>query len=152
MRVVEFKSATVEIHDHIIRTIFREDGSSADMWPPTGEAWYQDVARSMGYTDALLYAREHELVHHWLADHMGWPHSWSVWSQAHGTWDSTKPNRPWSQRVADEEHIVNRLQRYLNTGEVDVDYGVLTGTWGERLPAVAVELMGVLRPRVVLAA
>ncbi|WP_407529419.1 hypothetical protein [Methylobacterium oryzisoli] len=145
IRTLEFRTASLAIHEHDIITTFREDGSQSRMWPPIGEAWYQAIARNLGYTDPLQYAREHEITHHWLADEMGWPHSWSLWSAAHGAWDSSKPARPWSQRVKDEEHTVNSLQRYINTGEVDA-YGCLQAQWGDELPEAAGRLVALMRP------
>lgn len=55
------------------------------------------------------------------------------------------PGRPWSRWVADEEHLVVSLQRYVNTGLLD-DFGVLEATFGAELSVAAGELILVLRP------
>lgn len=88
IRTAEFVSCTVTVHDGWIETIFREDGSVSCFHPPVEDQGFRDAARYVGYgDDAWRHGVEHDLTHAWLADRMGWPHSWSVWSAAHGTGD-----------------------------------------------------------------
>lgn len=150
-RVIEFRTASVRVFEDRVETTFKEDGSLNTFYPPIYKADFVWAGIEMGYphSDAgiMRYGLEHDITHHWLADELGWPHSWSIWSAAHAKPDTLpKPGQKWSQRVADEEHLVNRLQKYINTGELDTDYGVLAGTFGDKLPQVAGRLLVLLRP------
>jgi hypothetical protein len=146
----EFRTAEAWVyHDHIV-SVFREDRSKSEFRPPLRDRDFVFAAIEMGYPHSdrgiMQYGLEHDLTHHFVADELGWPHSWSIWSAAHSTWDPNKTAGKWSQRVADEEHLVNRLQKYVNTGQVDEDYGVLRGTFGSNLRDVAGRLVLILRP------
>lgn len=80
------------------------------------DAEYKEIAAWAGYADAWQsYGIEHELTHHWLATRLGWPWSWSL---------HDNPPQPWPPHVAWEEHLVNRLQRYMMTGKAD-EFNVL---------------------------
>jgi len=93
----------------------------------------------MGYLNAMQYGLEHDLTHSWLAIRLGRPHSLVVWADAHGV-----PQLP-KQLYDDEEHLVNRMQYYLNSGIEDEDFGVLRRTFGDQLPDVASKLWLFLR-------
>lgn len=148
---IQFRSCTVTVHADFIETRFNEDGSVSRFVPPLDEPDFQAAARYAGYgDDPWRHAVEHDIAHAWLADALGWPHSWSVWSSAHGT--AHRPGRSWSQRVADEEHLVVSLQRYVNTGLKDDEHGVLDGRFGAQLPSVASSLMEAMRPWLVTGA
>lgn len=65
-----------------------------------------------------------------------------VWWDAHG-----QPDDPSTQGWRDlEEHIVIRMQRFINTGERDEDYGVLEAHFGRDLPLVARDGLLLVRP------
>ena len=87
---------------------------------------------------------EHEIGHSYIADLMGWPHSWSVWSAAHGTGEK-RPIEEWSPRVRDEEHLVVSLQRFVNTGYED-HYGKLREVFNDDLQRVAIGFVAIARP------
>lgn len=143
-RVIEFKSCTVIVcWTHVI-TYFREDESFSDFWPPISKASFIGAAHEMGYLSVMQYGIEHDIMHALIAEECGWPHSWSVWSAAHGTTGPERSPDEWSQRVRDEEHLVNRMQAYINTGKLD-GFGNLFGTFGDRLPDVACKFIKVLR-------
>jgi hypothetical protein len=107
---------------------------------------FREAARLMGYGDLWQrYGVDHDVAHSFLAHALGWPFSRVVWSDAHKRrphgWERHWPYKPW-----DEEHLVNRLQCYVQTGQRDTDYGILDKVWGDRLPAVAAHLASWLRP------
>jgi len=76
-----------------------------------------------------------------VADTLGQPHSYSVWSHAYGTRNS---GEAWSQRVADKEHLVVKLQQYPNPGVGD-EYGNLEASVGKQLPALLYQLIWLAR-------
>lgn len=138
--LASFPSADVRLAVRV-ETRFRDgvvnrfDGDSCALSPD-----FMRAVAFAGYgTNWFQYVVEHELGHAWLATRMGWPHSWSLHGAATGE-DGPYHGGPMSERVAAEEHLVVRLQRYVNTGEVDEDYGVLADTFGDELPAIAGEL------------
>jgi hypothetical protein len=150
-RELEFSSAFALVYDDRVVTIFKADGSSSEFWPPLTKRSFVWAAIEMGYRHdnggILRYGIEHDITHHWLADEMGWPHSYSIWGAAHAKpGNSDLPMEKWSDRVKYEEHMVNRLQKYINTGEKDDDYGCLDRTFGHALPRKALDLTLLLRP------
>jgi len=147
---VEFSAAFVCVYSRHVITRFKADGSISDFYPPLHKRDFVFAAIEMGYPHddrgIMQYGIEHDLTHHWLAAEMGWPYSYSIWSAAHSKGNSELPMDKWSQRIKDEEHLVNRLQRYVNTGEKDDDYGCLDGAFGKSLPSKAGDLILLLRP------
>jgi hypothetical protein len=75
---------------------------------------YRDIAAWAGYDNPIQYALEHDLTHCWLSDKLEWPYSQAIMDGANGI-----PVDQMSERTAYEEHMVNHIQRYLNTGELD---------------------------------
>jgi len=138
MKRLFFGDVEVQVHPNHIRTQFR-DGAISKFFPPVEQPDFQLCARMFGYTNSMQYGLEHDTAHSWLAHAKGLPHSEVVWAEAHGRKDLP------AQVYDDEEHLVNRMLRYLNTGQVDDDYKVLEGTFGKRLPSVAQTLWKVLR-------
>lgn len=136
MSEYKFRTATVRLSAGVITATF-PDGYVNEMnthWLNTPE--YRDIARWAGYGDQWrLYALEHELTHHWLADRMGWNYSYSL---------RENPPTPWPQHVAWEEHLVNALQRLAVTGEQD-PYRVPNLIWGDHLERVVEEWRTVVR-------
>jgi hypothetical protein len=141
---IQFRSCTLAVRDDHVEVQFHKDGStSRAYWDFADDGSHLEATRFCGYgDDRRRMVLEHEVGHCLVADALGWPHSWSVWSHAHGT---GMPGRPWSQRVADEEHLVVRLQRYANTGAPD-EYGNLEAAFGRQLPALAYQLIWLARP------
>lgn len=125
-------------HDHV--TTRFPDGAQSDHWPPVTDPTYIQTARLFGYTNPLQYGLEHDLTHNWLAEFRG--HDWSevIRAAAVGKRDPDK-----QQVYDDEEHLVNRLQYYINTGRLDDDYGVLGAMFGSDLPFIAMRLWRFLR-------
>jgi len=145
-RTIEFRSCTVQIVPEIKAiTTFKEDQSVSEFYPPVHDMQFVAAAHYAGYADPMQHGLEHDIVHAWLADYMEWPHSWSVWSAAHHPQISTS-NKPWSQRVATEEHIVVHLQRFINTGRKDDEVGELDHVFSEDLRYQAYGLLKLLRP------
>lgn len=143
---ITLRTAVVSVRpDGAVETAFREDGSVAIAAIEEGGPDNAAAAHHAGYGgDRYRMLVEHEIGHSYVADAMGWPHSWSVWSAAHGTGD-IRPMEEWSPRVRDEEHLVVALQRYVNTG-VEDEYGKLREAFGPALPEVARGFVAVARP------
>lgn len=124
--------------DHV--TTRFPDGEQSDHWPPVNDPVYIQIARQFGYTNQLQYGLEHDLAHNWLAELLGKDWSEVIRADALGERDPAK-----QKAYDDEEHLVNRLQYYVNTGRLDNDYGVLGATFGTDLPFVAMRLWRFLR-------
>lgn len=112
--------------------------------PPIHDPDYIEIARSFGYTSPTQYAMEHEVLHALLPPLAWGRQSLVIYLEAHRRWSEI--NDDLRQQTWAEEHLVNRFQRYINTGERDDDYGVLEGTLGPRLAATAGMLTRTLRP------
>lgn len=142
MRELLFNAARVRVyHDHV-ETRFYADGSISRFYPPVGKPDFDEAARYAGYADPLVFGREHDILHHFLSEALGWERSYVVWWAAHG-----EPDEPETQGWRDlEEHVVIRMQRYWNTGEKDDDFGVLESQFGRGLVWVARDALLVCRP------
>jgi hypothetical protein len=141
-RELNFWSARVLVYQDHVESRFHEDDSVSLFYPPTQKAEFVEHSRYAGYVDPTQFGLEHDILHHHVAELLGWERSHVVWWDAHG-----QPDEPGNKDLRDyEEHIVMRLQRYINTGEKDDDYGVLEELWGFRLPSVAADALGVMRP------
>lgn len=123
--MIIFRTARLEIDDGVIAATFNDGKRNAfHLKAMGGDDEYRRVARWAGYGDDWeRYGLEHELCHHWLADRLGWRHSWSL--------HENRP-QPWPDHIAWEEHQVNRLQRQAMTGEPD-EFGVLQAVFGSDL-------------------
>lgn len=142
---MRFRTADVRIYPDRAETVFKEDGSRAVADVNRGDPDHVAASRYAGYgDDQYRMLIEHEIGHSFVADRMGWPHSWSLWSAAHGT-GGIRPMSEWSTRVKDEEHLVVSLQRYANTGLLD-DYGRLAAVFGDGLSAAAHSFLMSARP------
>ena len=142
---VSLRTAHVAVFEEGAVTTFTEDGSKAVATVKPGDEEHIEAARHAGYgDDQYRMLVEHEIGHSFVADRLGWPHSWSLWSTAHGTGEK-RPMTGWSPRVRDEEHLVVSLQRFVNTGQED-EFGKLREAFGKDLPAVARAFLAVSRP------
>jgi hypothetical protein len=149
MREIRLPKALIEVCSDRVRTIF-EDGAVSEFVPPTHDPEFIRVAHWAGYGDPLTYGLEHDVTHSWVAHRLGYGVSRVVWADAHEGTDSERDRERvlgigFPDRCDDEEHCVNRLQRYINQGSPD-EFGVLDSTFGAELPSVARELLLVLRP------
>ena len=127
-----------------VRTVFETDGSESMFAPPCVdgqvEQFFIDAAHEMGYSDLMRYAVEHELSHQIVALEQGQPHSPIVWAAAHEDLDSLSQG----DKEA-EEHLVNRLQQFMNLG-IEDSYGCLREVFGSRLEKIAIRLLLTARP------
>lgn len=141
-RELSFWSARVLLyHDHV-ESRFHEDNSVSVFYPPIEKAEFVAHARYAGYVDPMQFGLEHDVLHHHVAELLGWERSHVVWWDANG-----QPGEPETKDLRDyEEHVVMRLQRYINLGEKDDDYGVLEDLFGYKLPGVALDALCVVRP------
>jgi len=114
MQTINFRTAAVVISRGIITATFA-DGAINEFnthWLDRPE--YREIAQDKGYgEDFKLYALEHELTHHFVADNLGWRWSWAVHDNIHYPVDAMPEHIAW------EEHIVNHLQKLMRTGEND---------------------------------
>lgn len=97
------------------------DGTSVPS-VPHDTPHYHAIAHRLGYEgNIVLYAQEHELAHHCIAEYFG-SHSLVLWALAHG-------DQPSAMIAAAEEALALALQRYARTNEhpmIDrVDWSVL---------------------------
>lgn len=130
----KFKTANVTISEGIVTAVFK-DGKTNEFnthWLDRPE--YRQIALKHGFSeDWRFYAYTHELTHHWLADRLGWEWSWAI----HDNQDHPIDGMP--AHIAWEEHIVNRLQRFLMTGKRD-EHGVLYAVLGNLSQEEHIEL------------
>lgn len=154
MRELIFRHARVNVFADHVDTIF-EDGAISSFWPfaPRSEEGikvFLDAAKEMGYVNPMQYGIEHDITHAFAVDAIhdmardiprwAWRGvSGVVWAQAHPGFELKQQDRD------DEEHVINRLQKYLNTGEVDNDWGVLEDLFGYNLPRVGQVMWRLLR-------
>jgi hypothetical protein len=120
LRELPFRPCVLRIHDDEwikkVEIVFH-DGAVSEAYPPWGDPEHIAASWYAGYGgDQWRMMMEHEISHALLSDLLGQPHSFSVWSHAHGT---GQPGKKMSQRVLDEEHIVTSFQRWINTGQWD---------------------------------
>ncbi|UUP16753.1 hypothetical protein [Nitratireductor thuwali] len=142
---IVLRTATVWVLEDRVETVFSEDGSTAVATVDEGDPDHILASWHAGYGgDQHRMLIEHEIAHSFIADELGWPHSWSLWSAVHGS-GAKRPMGEWSPRVRDEEHLVVSLQRYVNTGLEDV-HGQLRTTFGDDLPKVAGRFVRLARP------
>lgn len=127
MKVLRFRTA-VMICSGPANTSCFTDGTFNQMWLD-GPADHEPFAEAAGYgADWRRYITEHDALHHVVADELGQP-----WSYALHDGDGGVPIEQAPQRIRDEEHLVQRLQRLMMLGEAD-PYGQLEARFGEWLP------------------
>jgi hypothetical protein len=118
------------------KTVFVFDDGAVSTFVPPFKPDFLQAAVETGYgEDFASFGLEHDAMHVWLAHCLGWPCSPVIWKQAHGDLPPWQPKGdvwPFHPDGWDEEHICISLQRYLRTGKVDEECGVLHGLWGER--------------------
>lgn len=123
-RAIGFRTAVMVLGDGVNTSIFA-DGKVNQMWahePTDGGA----AAREMGYlTNWWRYITEHDLTHHFVADRLGQPYSYAIHDG-----DGGRPLSDAPQEQQDEEHLVNRLQRWMMTGDPD-PYGEVQRRFGQ---------------------
>lgn len=114
MTVLPFQQCRLEV-DHrtrYIQTVF-EDGTYA---PATPNYEPSDVQRAhdLGYGgDCWQMCMDHETMHTWVAECMGFPYSLILWNVAHGG------RYRWPDGGREEEGYVTSMQRFLRRGDMD---------------------------------
>lgn len=142
---IDFEAAIVSVGRDHVRTRFRADGSETTATVGWGDRDHIAASWVAGYGgDQARMLVEHEIVHTFLAEAQGAPHSRSLWAAAHGNGEPTPPDT-WPQHIKDEEHLAVSFQRYVNTGDRD-RYGALDAAFGDRLPALAERFVRLARP------
>lgn len=129
----KFRTATVTISEGIVTATFN-DGRVNEMnthWLDL--PWYRQIAADHGFgADWRFYAITHELTHHYVADRLAWNWSWAVHDDVH--YDEMPSHIAW------EEHIVNKLQRFAMTEQLDEE-NVLRSVFGNSLKSMREELL-----------
>lgn len=141
--VYDFGSVFLKVFADHVDTIFIKDGAISSFWPMVERPDLDEFvkyAKFFGYANPMQYGREHDVIHSWLAKKLIKPFSRVVWCDAHKI-----SQENFKRECEDEEHLVNRMQKYLNTGETDTDYGILVNTFGTHLPEVGAALWKDLR-------
>jgi hypothetical protein len=141
VRILTWPNVCVLVHPDRVESCFSADGSVSRFHPPVGKPDFEEAARYAGYADSFRFGIEHDVLHSYVADRIGWQRSCVVWWDAHN-----QPDDGCQEWRDYEEHLVMRLQRHINTGERDADYGCLDGAFGASLPAVARNALLLVRP------
>ncbi|MDQ3833618.1 MAG: hypothetical protein M3315_08280 [Actinomycetota bacterium] len=106
MKVLTLQGCIVRIwaHRRYLETIY-PDGTTVPA-SPQGDAEYVARAKALGYgADTWGMCREHELLHSWLCENLGLPHSPTLKAVSEGRhWDHS-----WQ-----EEDYVKGMQAFLN--------------------------------------
>lgn len=136
MKAVQFPAVTMIIGEQVNTSVFA-DGKVNQMWvhePTDGGA----AAREFGYGDQWwTFITEHDLAHHFVADRLGWPHSYAI---------HDAPPVPLAEAPAEvqhDEHMANRMLALINLGQPD-PHGCLQAEFGDRLDAAAFDLAKLL--------
>jgi hypothetical protein len=143
-RSIQFTPCLFEVHDGWTLTTFW-DGSVNEMhaWALSDDLKYREIARQHGYgNDWLRYAVDHDITHHWWADYGGYLCSEAIWLGARGV---NIPQKYWHWSLSHEEHMVNSIQKYVQTGEIDA-WNWLGRLFGDDLPVAAASLQKLLTP------
>lgn len=141
IRVLTWPNVCVLIYPDHVESRFSADASISRFFPPVGKEDFEWAARYAGYADSFRFGIEHDILHHCVADRLGWQRSAVIWWDAHGQPDDGMQS--WRDY---EEHLVVRLQRFINTGERDIDHRCLDGAFGPHLSAVARNALLLMRP------
>lgn len=115
-RVFTFRNCVVRADFGLgyTETIFR-DGSIVPAYP-MGTREQRDTCATLGYgADVAGMCREHEILHTWLCEQFGLPHSPTLWAVAHGQSEGSAPI--WAQQ--NEEALVLSFQAFLNGADYD---------------------------------
>jgi len=112
---IALKHATLDYTEKGAVTTFRDGTRWGAL--PHDKPHYHAISHRLGYNgDILLYAQEHELAHHLVAEAFGRP-SLVIWKLAHG-------EKPDPYEAAAEEALAMALQRYARTNEAPLIEGV----------------------------
>jgi hypothetical protein len=131
---IDFRTAAVTISEGIVTAIFRDGTENVMNTHWLNQDWYKQIARDQGFgEDWQFYAYTHELTHHWVADRLAWNASWAVY-------ENVQYRGEMPAHIAWEEHIVNKLQRYVMTEQPD-EYCVLDAVFGDTLKQARLELL-----------
>jgi hypothetical protein len=139
MRQFKLAGARIEIHeDRIVSTY--SDSAVSFFYPPTDDPEFCSHAREFGYLDAMQYGIEHDIAHHVMSAAVGLQHSPVIWCDAHKDW-KLYPKRA----LDDDEHRANRFLRFINTGQLDDDFGILLPILQWR-PSLPLDFLSLARP------
>jgi hypothetical protein len=111
-RVLTYSNGTIiQVWPDCVRTIL-PDGSEVVAAPQDNDA-YRATAERLGYgADTLRMSQEHELLHSWLAAHLGLPESPTLGRVARGEGDTALTGL--------DEDAVMAIQRFANAAGVNL--------------------------------
>lgn len=113
MKALLFDTAVMVLTDAAATSCF-SDGVFNQLWL-TEPGDHPAFAREAGYgEDWRRYIVEHDVLHHLVADELGQPWSWALHDG-----DGSVPVDQAPQRIRDEEHLVQSLQRRIMLGVPD---------------------------------
>ena len=111
VRTFTFQHCWVNASDDWTETAYH-DGTRVPAMPEHDDR-YRSLAAEMGYgADVAALSREHEILHTWLAEALGYGSSPTLWAVAHGQQGAVA--QIWEQE--EEEEWVLAFQTYLNGG------------------------------------
>ncbi len=139
VRTYTFRHCWVNVAPGWTETAFH-DGTTVEARPEAGDR-YDALAAELGYgTDGAAMSREHELLHTFLAEALGYGSSPTLWAVAHGQQGAVAQR--WEQE--EEEAWVLAFQAYLNGLPATQALGALTAQ-GLSLEELRAEAMLLLR-------
>lgn len=113
VRTLTFQHCWVNIAPGWVQTAFH-DGTEV-IARPGDDCDYSAFAADLGYgADVAAMSREHEILHTFLAEALGYGSSPTLWAVAHGQEGEVAPH--WQQE--EEEAWVLAFQSYLNGGTI----------------------------------
>ena len=111
VRTFTFQHCWVNASENWTETAYH-DGTRVAAVPEFDDR-YRSLAAEMGYGgDVAALSREHEILHTWLAEALGYGSSPTLWAVAHG--QQGQVAQVWEQE--EEEEWVLAFQTYLNGG------------------------------------
>lgn len=109
---LKFSHSLVHASPGYTETIY-DDGTVVTATPEDTDS-YRANARHYGYgADTAAFSRDHEILHTFLAEALGFGSSPTLWAVAHGQTEAVAPI--WEQE--EEEGWTLAFQSYLNGGE-----------------------------------
>ncbi len=115
-----FKHCWVHCSENYTETVFHDGTRVPAMAEHTDE--YREKAAKYGYVDDIVsMSREHEILHTFLAEYLGYGSSPTLWALAH---PHVKGVATLNEQMDEEVHVL-AFQVYLNDGPVTNDLNIL---------------------------
>jgi len=138
-RTYEFRHCWVHVSPGYTETVYH-DGSRVCAAPELNETYFAKAERYGYGRDVAALSREHEILHTFLAEKLGYGSSPTLWAVAHNHEGGVAP--VWE--MEEEETMVLAFQVYLNGGPAGEGVRRLTDA-GLDLESLRVEALALLR-------